>query len=229
MRSTYCFFRAWVKLHHVVTIQKVIVNLPRCCDSCLLFPPVSHTVPAAQQAASLWDSPKLLPLRHLGGTLRTVEAGNAWLSVLWCSGSNKIGNKVFFQTLCDIIALKKSSGVLNWERMSGSVFRSEEEQLRGGCESVWWKHLPQSTKTEHPFQKWMLSSCFCWDNCILPTSGSLGTSSCHPPFLLCFPVPLPCGVRHLQFSSYTWLLLIVWNYYNVYKGCGNFLKPPSKI
>lgn len=197
------------------------------------LPPVSSCFPHSpcSSAGCLpMGQPKTASIKAFGGTLRTVGAGNAWLSVLWCSGSNKIGNKVRFQTLCDIIALKKSSGVLNWGRMSGSIFRSEEEQLRGGCESVWWwEHLPQSTKTEHPFQKWMLSSCFCWDNCILPTSGSLGTSSCHPPFLLCFPVPLPCGVRHLQFSSYTWLLLIVWNYYNVYKGCGSFLKPPSKI
>lgn len=189
--------------------------------------PISHTVLAAQKAGCLWDSPKLLPLRHLGEH-RVVGAGNAWLSVLWCSASNKIGSKVCFQTLCDLIMLLKSSGVLNRGKMWGSIFRSEE-QLRGGYEGVWWKYLPQSTKTEHPFQKWMLSSYFCWDNCVFPTLGSLGTSSCHLPFLPCFPVPLQSGVRHLQFSSYTWLLLIVQSYYNVYKGCRSFLKPPSNI
>lgn len=48
---------------------------------------------------------KTASIKAFGRTLRIVGAGHAWLSVLWCSASDKIGSKVCFQTLCDIIML----------------------------------------------------------------------------------------------------------------------------
>lgn len=175
--------------------------------------PLSHTVLELNGLAAT-GQPRTASIKAFGQALRILGAGNAWLSVLYCSASDIIDGKVCFQTLCDVITLWKSSGVLNWgEKCQGPFLGLKKNNSEVDVEvEIWWKYLPQSTKTEHPFQKWMLSSYFSWDNCIPPTSGSLGTSSCHLPFLPCFPVPLQCGVRHLHFPSYTQLLLIVRSY-----------------
>lgn len=102
MRSTCCcYFRACVKLHHVVSVQKVIVNQPCCCDSCHLFPILS----LSSMGWLLTGQPRTASIKAFGQALRILGAGNAWLSVLYCSASDIIDGKVCFQTLCDVITL----------------------------------------------------------------------------------------------------------------------------